>query len=184
MSVATDAAANASANASPIDNNFLGAVIVGPLVVGLVVGIVLWWVAKNSEDKKIKSEAIRDLMAYRGDYSSAEFRRALNKVSITFHSDPQIRKEIRELYEALNTPLTTQESVNRKIVGLIYNLCQKNGFKGITEYDIDQSFPEASQVPTGEEPSTTSIPSHVPQVMAAGVNEESEQEVVEATAAP
>lgn len=126
--------------------------IISTLISPLVVGLVIWWVNKNDSDKRIKNEAIRDIMYYRGDYSTPEFRRSLNKVSITFHKDDEIRQQIRKLYEDINNPINTTLTVNRKIVSLIYNLCQKNGFEGITEYDIDQAFPER-QTP---EPSSSS----------------------------
>ena len=116
--------------------------IISTLVGPLVVGLVIWWVNKNDSDKRVKNEAIRDIMYYRGDYSTPEFRRSLNKVSITFHKDEEIRQQIRKLYEDINNPINTTLTVNRKIVSLIYNLCHKNGFEGITEYDIDQAFPE------------------------------------------
>lgn len=121
----------------------LAGTILGPLVVG----IVIWWLGIRNEDHRVKSEAIRDLMTYRGDYSSPEFRRSLNKVSITFSRDAATRKQIRELYEAINN---NDANVDRKIVGVIYSLCQKNGYNQLTEYDIDQSFPEQNQVPTGD----------------------------------
>ena len=112
-----------------------------------VVGFVIWLLGERANDKRIKSEAIRDLMTFRGDFSSTEFRRSLNKISITFHEDPDTRKEVRGLYEAINNPNAIELNINRKIVDLIYDLCNKNGFKGITEYDIDQSFPEQKQAP-------------------------------------
>lgn len=134
-------------------------IFIAPVVVGLIVGYGVWQLGRRSIQRDLQATAIRDLMAYRGDYSSTDFSRALNKVSIIFHKDKAIRKEIRELYEAINNSLP-QASINRKIVGLIYNLCQKNGYKGITEYDIDQSFPEARQTPVGEDSSaqTSSSP--------------------------
>ncbi len=95
----------------------------------------------------MKADAIRDLMAYRGDNASDEFRRSLNKISVTFHNDNEIRLEVRKLYEVINNPISDSEKVKRSIVGLIYRLCQKNGFKGLTEYDIDQAFPESKQEP-------------------------------------
>lgn len=122
--------------------------LAGPIIVGILVGWVIWRLGQSSINKRDKSSAIRDLMTYRGDYSSPEFRRALNKVSITFHHDDKTREMIRSLYEVINNPSSQTESVNRKIVGIIYYLCQQNDFKGITEYDIDQSFPEARQVPS------------------------------------
>jgi hypothetical protein len=88
-------------------------------------------------------------MTYRGDYASDKFRQSLNAVSITFHKDDGTRKQIRELYDLINSSRPHTASINRKIVGLIYDLCRKNGFGGITEYDIDQSFPEQNQTPTG-----------------------------------
>ncbi len=121
--------------------------IIGPLVVGLVVGAVLFRLGQSDIEKRTKNSAIRGLMTYRGDYSSPDFRRALNKVSITFHDDEETRKQIRDLYEIINNPASQAASVNRKIVGVIYYLCHNNGFAGITEYDIDQSFPETKQVP-------------------------------------
>ncbi len=121
-----------------INFSFIISTLIGPLIVGLVI----WWVNKNESDEKVKNEAIRDIMYYRGDYSTPEFRRSLNKVSITFHKDEEIRQQIRKLYEDINNPINTTLTVNRKIVSLIYNLCQKNGFEGISEYDIDQAFPE------------------------------------------
>lgn len=117
--------------------------LVGPLIAGLVI----WLVGKYDSDKRIKNEAIRDLMTFRGDYASPEFRRSLNKVSITFHNDNSIRQQIRDLYENINNPTNSESTINRKIVGLIYNLCKTNGFSGVTEYDIDQSFPEQKQTP-------------------------------------
>ena len=117
------------------------------LLAPLVVGVVLWKVGEHSADRRLKADAIRDLMAYRGDYGSADFRRALNKVSITFHNDEEIRLEVRHLYEVINNPSSTSKTLERSIVGLIYKLCQLNGFKGLTEYDIDQSFPENKQAP-------------------------------------
>ena len=113
----------------------------------LVVGLVLWQIGSTSEKKKLKADAIRDLMAYRGDFASPDFGRALNKVSVVFHNDNDIRLEVRKLYEIINNPSLNSEITKRSIVGLIYKLCQKNGFKGLTEYDIDQAFPESKQVP-------------------------------------
>jgi hypothetical protein len=123
-----------------------------PLVVGLVVGFVLWFVGERAAHRRMKADAIRDLMAYRGDYSSPEFGRSLNKISVTFHNDDSIRLEVRKLYEVINNPSLNSEITKRSIVGLIYGLCQKNGFKGLTEYDIDQAFPEipeSKQTPQG-----------------------------------
>lgn len=127
--------------------------ILGSLLGPLIVGLVIWSIGKSETEKRIKNDAIRDLMTFRGDYASLEFRRSLNKVSITFHKDEEIRKQIRDLYENINNPVNPESNINRKIVSLIYNLCQKNGFLGITEYDIDQSFPEQKQTPM---PSITS----------------------------
>lgn len=122
--------------------------IIGNIAGPLIVGLIIWILGERANDKRTKNEAIRDLMTFRGDFASPEFRRSLNKISITFHKDSDTRKEIRELYEAINNPNSLETNVNRKIVGLIYNLCTKNGFDGITEYDIDQSFPEQKQTPT------------------------------------
>lgn len=99
-------------------------------------------------------------MTFRGDYASSEFRRSLNKVSITFHKDKETRNQISDLYEQINDPNQSPANIKRKIVGLIYNLCQKNGFKGITEYDIDQAFIEGTQAPvadTSPHPNSKSI---------------------------
>lgn len=129
-----------------MDPNFLS-IIVSSFVGPVVVGVLLWKLGIYAIDKNMRTEAIRDLMTFRGDYASQEFRRALNKVSITFHKDAEIRTDVRDLYEAVNNPSSPEASINRKIVGLIYKLCQKNGFKGLTEYDIDQAFPETRQSP-------------------------------------
>lgn len=123
-------------------------IVLSSLVGPLVVGIVIWWLGKSEIERRVKNEAIRDLMTFRGDYVSPEFRRSFNKVSITFHKDKEIRQQIRDLYEDINNPNTRESAINRKIVSLIYSLCQKNGFEGITEYDIDQSFPEQRQTPS------------------------------------
>lgn len=122
--------------------------ILGNILGPLVIGYVIWLLGKYDTDRRIKSDAIRDLMILRGDPLNPEFSRALNKISITFHDDQEIRKEIRELWEAINDPASREGYVKRKIVGLIYNLCKKKGFEGITEYDIDQAFPESKQAPT------------------------------------
>lgn len=127
------------------------------LLAPFVVGLVLWILGERSIDRRLKADAIRDLMAYRGDYGSAEFRRALNKISVTFHNDETIRIEVRHLYEVINNQSSTSKTLERSIVGLIYKLCQRNGFKGLTEYDIDQSFPENRQAPQ-ESPSSLSPP--------------------------
>ncbi len=140
-----------------------------PLLVGLFVGLVLWYIGKYAENRKIKSDAIRDLMTYRGDFASADFRRALNKVSIIFHNQEYVRTEVRHLYEVINSGSNNAEQTKRAIVGLIYKLCQKNGFKGLTEYDIDQAFAEAKQAPliesslSSESPAVdTPVPSSPP----------------------
>lgn len=135
--------------------NIISNSLVGGLIGPLVVGVVVWWLGKSEIDRRIKNDAIRDLMTFRGDYASPEFRRSLNKVSITFHKDKEIRQQIRDLYEEINNANTSESTINRKIVGLIYNLCQKNGFSGVTEYDIDQSFPEQKQTPTSVSPSAS-----------------------------
>jgi hypothetical protein len=143
---------------------FLAEILIGPSIVGLAVGYALVLIGKNTTDRHLQSDAIRDLMAYRGDYASPSFRQAVNKVSIIFHEDAATRKEIRELYDEINNP-TSPEVTKRKIVSLIYNLCQKNGYKNISEYDIDQSFPEANQTPSGED-----VPQSIPsaQISATG----------------
>jgi hypothetical protein len=112
-----------------------------------VVGFVLQWLGKKEIENRIRGDSIRDLMTFRGDYASQDFRRSLNKVSIIFHSDEEIRLDVRHLYELINNPASPQKIIERSIVGLIYKLCQKNGFQGLTEYDIDQSFPENKQNP-------------------------------------
>lgn len=113
----------------------------------LVVGIVLFGVTYYFEKKRVKSEAIRDLMTYRGDFASPDFRRSLNRVSVIFHDQENIRTEVRHLYEVINDASSNAEQTKRAIVGLIYKLCQQNGFKGLSEYDIDQAFPENRQIP-------------------------------------
>lgn len=122
--------------------------LVGNILGPLIVGLIIWRLGEKAIDRRNQNEAIRDLMTFRGDYASPEFRRSLNKISITFHKDTETRKEIRDLYEVINNPSSLESNINRKIVGLIYNLCKKNGFEGITEYDIDQAFPESKQSPT------------------------------------
>lgn len=126
--------------------------LLGTLVSGLVVGIVLWAVGYTTEKRKVKSDAIRDLMTYRGDFASPEFRRSLNKISIIFHNKKEIRDAVRHLYDVINNPSNKSEYTKRAIVGLIYKLCQDNRFKGLTEYDIDQSFAENKQTPIEESP--------------------------------
>jgi len=124
----------------------------GPSISPLVVGIVLWVIGTRAEKNRIKTDAIRDLMTYRGDFASSDFRRSLNKISVVFHSEGDIRNEVRHLYEVINNGSSNSESTKRSIVGLIYKLCQKNGFKGLTEYDIDQAFPENRQAPDDTSP--------------------------------
>lgn len=75
----------------------VGKTFVESLLGPLMVGLVIWWVGKNEIDKRIKTEAIRDLMTLRGDYSSSEFRRSLNKVSITFHHSQNKNKHLHQL---------------------------------------------------------------------------------------
>jgi hypothetical protein len=113
------------------------------------VGLIVWLLGRWSSIRREKKDAIVDLMANRGDYSSTDFRRALNRVSITFHDDEKIRTQMRELNEAINGGEVKDKIINRKIVTLIFDLCKHNSFKGITEYDIDQSFPEQRQKPAG-----------------------------------
>lgn len=112
----------------------------------LVVGIVLWLIGEKAAERRLKADTIRELMGYRGDYGSTDFGRALNKVSVVFNDDDEIRLEVRNLYERINTS-PNSSMTKRSIVGLIYKLCQKNGFKGLTEYDINQAFPENKQEP-------------------------------------
>ena len=126
-----------------INNDIIN--ILGNILGPFVAGFAIWLIGQKGTERKMKSDSIRDLMTLRGDYSSANFSRALNKISITFHNDLDVKKEIRSLWEAINNPSSNEEYVNRKIVGLIYNLCKSNGFKGMTEYDIDQAFPESKQ---------------------------------------
>lgn len=135
-----------------IDINLIGNIL-GPLVAGFII----WLLGERAIDRRAKNEAIRDLMTLRGDFASQDFRRALNKISVTFHKDDAVRKEIRDLYEAINNPNSQEPNINRKIVGLIYDLCQKNGFGGITEYDIDQAFPESKQAPLQSPTGTTTL---------------------------
>lgn len=128
------------------------------LIFPLIVGFVLWKVGNYSEKRKLKANAIQDLMTYRGDYTSPDFRRSLNKVSIIFHDKKNIRSEVRQLYEVMNDPHNSAEKLKRTIVGLIHKLCQENNFEGLTEYDIDQAFAETRQTPEDTEP-TQPIPS-------------------------
>lgn len=118
--------------------------LLGPLLVGISIFILGQWVVK----RKIKGDTITDLMTYRGDYASRKFQQALNRVSIAFHKDEKVREQVRNLYQTLSNPSVPPQSVERAIVGLIYNLCHRFGFKGLTEYDIDQSFLTPSQTPS------------------------------------
>jgi hypothetical protein len=128
---------------SPYVTDFLD-IIVGPLAVG----VAIFLFGKYESDKRVKSNAIRNLMTNRGgDFVNPDFRKALNKVSITFSKDPKVREQIRELYELINSEATKEEVIKRKIVSVIYYLCLNYGFKDMSEYDIDQSFPEERQKP-------------------------------------
>jgi len=93
--------------------------ILTALLSPLVVGLVLWKLGEVAVERRIKSDAIRDLMTYRGDYASTEFRRSLNKISVTFHNDENIRMDVRHLYEVINSPAPNPKSTERSIVGLI-----------------------------------------------------------------
>jgi hypothetical protein len=125
-------------------NSSLIAGVLGPLIVGFVI----WSLGERAIDKRLKQEAIRDLMTFRGDYASQNFRESLNRVSITFHKTEEIRNDVRHLYDVINNPSSQQKTIERTIIGLIYKLCQQNGFTGLTEYDIDQSFILPQQTPT------------------------------------
>jgi len=46
------------------DNNLLQNII-GSLLGPLIVGLVIWLIGKSETEKRIKNEAIRDLMTYR-----------------------------------------------------------------------------------------------------------------------
>jgi hypothetical protein len=106
-----------------------------------VIAAVLWFLGRRADDRRLKADAVRDLMTYRGDYfSSVPFRQALNKISIVFHDKEKIRLQIRSVYDIINAGILNQEARKRAIIGLIYNLCQMMGYKKLTEYDIDQSF--------------------------------------------
>lgn len=118
--------------------------VLGPLIVGLII----WLLGEKAIERRLKQEAIRDLMTFRGDYASQNFRESLNRVSITFHKSGEIRTDVRHLYDVINNPSSQQKTIERTIIGLIYKLCQRNGFKGLTEYDIDQSFIITQQNPT------------------------------------
>lgn len=142
-----------------INSNLIAGVL-GPLVVG----VVIWILGENAIDKRLKQEAIRDLMTFRGDYASQSFRESLNKVSITFHRTKEIRNDVRHLYDVINNPSSQQKIIERTIIGLIYKLCQQNGFTGLTEYDIDQSFILPQQTPTETllKPEVAEKPAKVP----------------------
>lgn len=114
----------------------------------LIVGLIIWLLGERVIDRRLKQEAIRDLMTFRGDYASQNFRESLNRVSIIFHKSKEIRNDVRHLYDVINNPASQQKTIERTIIGLIYKLCQENGFKGLTEYDIDQSFVMPQQNPT------------------------------------
>ena len=141
--------------------NLLIGWVIENLLFPVIVGYVLWKLGLHQIDMRIKADAIRDLMTYRGDFVSPEFRRSLNRVSITFHQEENIRKQIRDLYDAINNPSYNETIINRKIVSLIHTLCTQNGFSGITEYDIDQSFPERLQSPEVLQPPASLISSNV-----------------------
>ena len=138
-------------------------IVLGPLIVGVVVGVAIWLLGRWTAVRREKGNSIRDLMTYRGDYSTADFRRSINKVSITFHDDEKVRLQVQDLNEAINGGEVSTTSINRKIVRLIFDLCQRNGFKGITQYDIDQAFPEQKQTPEGGSPNTTPAPPEITQ---------------------
>ena len=138
--------------------------IVGMIIIPVAIAVGLWFLGRKADDKRLKADAIRDLMTYRGDYSGPDFRRALNKVSVVFHDREKIRLEIRSVYNTINGANVNEEARKRSIIGLIYNLCQIMGFKSLTEYDIDQTFVQGSQAPDasldnprGDVPSTTTV---------------------------
>jgi hypothetical protein len=118
-------------------------------------------------------------MTYRGDFGATEFRLALNRVSITFHRDEKVRLQVQELNEAINSGVRTS-GVNRKIVRLIFDLCQNNGFKGVTQYDIDQTFPGQNQNPEGSDSVTAATQPAAPPPSAKTTEEKpKEQEHIE-----
>ena len=96
-----------------IDNYLKIIELLSTPVFGLIVGYVLWLVGKRDTERRMKADAIRDLMAYRGDYASSEFGRSLNRVSVTFHNDNEIRLEVRKLYEVINNPSLDSETTKR-----------------------------------------------------------------------
>ncbi len=144
---------NLNLNASNLNIDWykLAPEIVAGLLGPLVAGLAIWLLGIRESNKKLKQDSIRDLMTFRGDYAAQQFTQSLNKVAIIFHSDDEIRGDIRNLYEVINNPNSQSTTTTRAIVDLIYKLCHKNGFDGLTEYDIDQSFVKA----TSQNPETS-----------------------------
>lgn len=84
----------------------------------LSVGVVLWMIGNRSSERKLKADAIRDLMTLRGDNSSPDFRRALNKVSITFHDDADIRQDIRTFIRINKQPDHNCKNIRSSYCGI------------------------------------------------------------------
>ena len=98
---------------------------------------------KRNFEKQKRLDTLYNLVAYRYKLDSDEFLQALNSLKLLFSKNEKLQKLLDELHLTFlkrNRGETSADEANKLVVKIIKNVCELEGFKNITEEDIDNLF--------------------------------------------
>ena len=88
-------------------------------------------------------DALYNLVAYRYKLDSDEFLQALNSLKLLFSKDGNLQRLLNELHQTFLRRDKGEVVDNRPeglVIKIIKRVCELEGFKNITEEDIDNLF--------------------------------------------
>ena len=109
-------------------------------VIAVAIGELL---RKRNFEKQKRLDTLYNLVAYRYKLDSDEFLQALNSLKLLFSKNEKLQKLLDELHLTFlkrDRGETSADEANKLVVKIIKNVCELEGFKNITEEDIDNLF--------------------------------------------
>ena len=109
-------------------------------VIAVAIGELL---RKRNFEKQKRLDTLYNLVAYRYKLDLDEFLQALNSLKLLFSKNEKLQKLLDELHLTFlkrDRGETSADEANKLVVKIIKNVCELEGFKNITEEDIDNLF--------------------------------------------
>jgi hypothetical protein len=99
-------------------------IIVSSLISGLAGVVISIIYYRNYESRQHKLQLLEKLIGNRYDLTGQTFTEALNQVFIVFYDSWEVKAALKDFYEVIIDPRSTQDRTNQKLLDLFKAMCE------------------------------------------------------------